>query len=157
MEGRRPPGPRRAAPMRVCPREEMAGWVFSLCYPGRWPPSCRPTRAAKGGTAMAGDCMQSAALSVSREDAVRRTMAMQSGSPHSEPLRCSPGRPPRYQRHGQSDRTILHVASNFVFTPRAVHLGSSAPLPQITSANFGIASMGQTPVRGDGVFDRGEP
>jgi len=85
----------------------------------------------QGGTAMAGDCMQSGALSASREDAVRRTTAMQSGSPHSEPLRCSPGRPPRYQRRGQSDRIILHVASNFVFTPRAVHLGStdSAPLP----------------------------
>ena len=68
---------------------------------------------------MAGDCMQSGALGASREDAVHRTTAMQSGSPHSEPLRCSPGRPPRYQRRGQSDRTILHVASNFVFTPSA--------------------------------------
>jgi hypothetical protein len=128
MEGRRPPGPRRAVPSRVCPREEMAGWVFFLCYPGRCPPPCRPTRAAKGETAMAGDCIQSGALSASREDAVRRATAMQSGSPHSKPLRCSPGRPPRYQHTGQSYRTILHVASNFVFTPRAVHLGSSAPL-----------------------------
>ena len=42
----------------------------------------------QGGTAMAGDCMQSGALSASREDAVRRTTAMQSGSPHS--VRASP-------------------------------------------------------------------
>jgi len=30
-------------------------------------------------------------------------------------------------------------------------------IPYQTSAHFGIASMAQTPVRGDGVFDRGEP
>jgi hypothetical protein len=103
MEGRRPPGPRGAAPSRVCPCEEMAGWVFSLCYPGRCPPILSTNARSQGKDCHGGglhavrcvECVPRRCSPSNHGDTVRqsplRASPMQSGAtapiPASRPIR----------------------------------------------------------------------